>query len=67
MRGLLRLRGLGVVPPPTARPLSSSPAVGVSNRDSPAALRSVDAFRPSFPVHKLTELLDHDNHAMRAK
>ncbi len=53
------------------RPLSSCSSLlspsGLSNRDSPPTLRSVDAFRPSFPVSKLTALLDHDNHDMRNK
>jgi len=45
-----------------------SGAVGtLSNRRSPAELRAVDAFKPTFPVDKLTKLLDHDNHEMRAE
>ncbi len=46
---------------------SARPGQRFSNRDSPAALRSVDAFRPTFSVDKLTSLLDHDNHDMRSR
>jgi acyl-CoA oxidase len=37
---------------------------GLSNRTSPTEIRSALSV-PSFPVEKLTSLLDHDNHQMR--
>jgi len=37
----------------------------VSNVDAPERIRQA-WFHPEFPVEKMTELLDHDNHEMRA-
>ncbi len=37
------------------------------SQKNPESLRAADVFRPSFPVEKMTALLDHDNHDMRAK
>ncbi len=45
---------------------SSSAAPSLSNRSSPPEIRSALAV-PSFPVEKLTELIDHDNLEMRKK
>jgi len=51
-----------------SRAASSAAATATAaNKRSPADLRAVDAFRPAFPVAKLTKLLDHDNHEMRAE
>ena len=38
----------------------------MSNTDTPEKIRQA-WFTPAFPVQKLTELLDHDNHEMRQK
>jgi len=38
----------------------------VSNVDTPETIRKA-WFHPEFPVEKMTALLDHDNHEMRAK
>ena len=38
-----------------------------SNKKSPPELRSADWAKPAFPVEKMTALLDHDNHQMRAE
>merc|ERR1719285_1068429 len=39
--------------------------VKLTNTMSPADIRT-KLLAPTFPVHKMTELLDHDNHQMRA-
>jgi len=48
-----------------ARLASSAKMVKLDNRMTPAEIRS-QLLSPSFPVEKMTELLDHDNHQMRA-
>ena len=47
-----------------ARYLASAPASKLSNTMTPAQIRT-QLLAPSFPVEKMTELLDHDNHQMR--
>jgi len=46
---------------------AAATASGLSNRTSPPQIRSQLSASASFPVHKLTSLLDHDNKEMRAK
>jgi len=46
------------------RYLASAPASKLSNTMTPAQIRT-QLLAPSFPVEKMTELLDHDNHQMR--
>ena len=43
---------------------SAAPATKLSNSMSPAEIRH-SLLTPTFPVEKMTELLDHDNHQMR--
>ena len=38
----------------------------LSNSETPAKIRQ-SWFAPEFPVSKMTQLLDHDNHEMRQK
>ena len=40
-------------------------AVKLTNTMTPEEIRA-RLLQPSFPVHELTRLLDHDNHQMRA-
>ena len=47
------------------RAMASAPAK-LSNTMTPAEIRS-ELIAPSFPVEKMTELLDHDNLEMRAE
>jgi len=49
----------------SAREASTAPMVKLTNTMSPADIRT-KLLAPTFPVHKMTELLDHDNHQMRA-
>ncbi len=44
----------------------ASAKLRLSNADPPEKIRKA-WFEPNFPVQKLTHLLDHDNHEMRAK
>lgn len=48
------------------RSLASVPATKLSNTMTPAEIRT-ELLAPSFPVEKMTELLDHDNLEMRAE
>ena len=48
------------------RSLASAPATKLSNTMTPAEIRT-ELLAPSFPVEKMTELLDHDNLEMRAE
>jgi acyl-CoA oxidase len=56
----------------TLRTVSSSSStpgsakLKMSNTDNPQKIRN-SWFAPTFPVQKLTDLLDHDNHEMRNK
>merc|ERR1719264_2276992 len=43
---------------------AASPAPKLNNTMTPAEIRH-SLLSPSFPVEKMTELLDHDNHEMR--
>jgi len=49
----------------SAREASTAPMVKLTNTMSPADIRT-KLLAPTFPVQKMTELLDHDNHQMRA-
>ena len=40
--------------------------LNLSNTETPAKIRQA-WFAPEFPVQKMTQLLDHDNHEMRQK
>ena len=46
--------------------MASVPANKLSNTMTPAEIRT-ELLAPSFPVEKMTELLDHDNLEMRAE
>ena len=48
------------------RSLASVPATKLSNTMTPAEIRT-ELLAPSFPVEKMTELLDHDNQEIRAE
>jgi len=48
------------------RSMASVPANKLSNTMTPAEIRT-ELLAPSFPVEKMTELLDHDNLEMRAE
>jgi len=50
---------------PAARLASTAPMVKLNNTMTPAEIRQ-KLLSPSFPIEKLTHLLDHDNHKMRA-
>ena len=44
----------------------AAPKLNLSNTESPENIRSA-WFAATFPIQKLTDLLDHDNHEMRQK
>lgn len=55
----------GMIRDQQMRLASSSPAVKLVNTMTPAEIRN-KLMSPCFPVEKMTHLLDHDNHQMRA-
>jgi len=56
---------LKVIPEHSSRLASTAAMVKLNNTMTPAEIRD-KLISPSFPVEKLTHLLDHDNHQMRA-
>ncbi|TRY71177.1 hypothetical protein TCAL_12351 [Tigriopus californicus] len=71
------LARLSLMPAATSAAFSSTPVGQVgspasalerfSNQTKPEELRRSQWARPQFPVERLTQILDHDNHEMRAK
>jgi len=47
------------------RGVATAPMIKLNNTMTPAQIREA-LLSPSFPIAKMTELLDHDNHQMRA-
>lgn len=50
----------------TSSALTNQAVKQLSNKQTPEQIRQA-LFQPQFPIEKLTELLDHDNHEMRKK